>query len=119
MSIRSKFNFKNVFKWLINKWLKAIFIINYNSDAHRKLRSLITSFYDHYDSNYSFNTYRITKCMFYNFPNYLLVEIHSLSPGMIIGERGNCLDRLKDFIQKRYPEKTIKISLEETNPFKP
>jgi ribosomal protein S3 len=104
------------------KWINALyrwaFRIRYATATHRQFRAYVTHFYDHYNENeYSFNQHRITKCRFYDFPKSITIEIHSLSPGMIIGPKGETLDRFKAYMQKRYP-KPIHIRLEETNPFK-
>lgn len=102
----------------ITNLVKVIFRLRYSSDTHRKLRSLVVNFYDYYNEHkWTFNSYRITKCRFYNYPRSLVIEIHSLSPGMIIGKQGQCIDSLKEHIQKRF-KKTVVIKLEETNPFK-
>ena len=95
-------------------------MVRYQSDAHRKFRSFITNFYDHYNDGhkvYHFGSFRITKCRFYDFPKSITIEIHSLSPGMIIGPKGETLDRFKAFMQKRY-SKPVNIQINETNPFK-
>ena len=98
--------------------LKFIFKVRYKSDEHRKFRSLFTAFYDQYnDFEYSFSSYRITKCRLYNYPKSIVIEIHSLSPGMIIGINGKCIDAFKAYMQKRY-DKPITVNLQETNPFK-
>jgi ribosomal protein S3 len=95
-----------------------IFLVRYKSSDHKKFRSYITNFYDHYnDTQFSFNSFRITKCRFYEYPKRFIIEIHSLSPGMIIGPRGRHIDDFKAYMQKRY-SKPIEIKLEETNPFK-
>jgi ribosomal protein S3 len=47
----------------------------------------------------------------------MIVEIHSLSPGAIIGKRGECIDRLKSYLENQLA-KPIEINLQETNPFK-
>jgi len=77
----------------------------------------VINFYDHYDPEYTFYSYRITKIRMYDYPSSIVIEIHSLSPGMIIGIKGETLERLKFFFQARYL-KPITIKLEETNPFK-
>jgi hypothetical protein len=103
------------------KYLKScilfIFRSRYNSNEFRHFKGLMQSFYDNYDPEFEFNRYRITKCRLYSLPSSILIEIHSLSPGMIIGKGGKCYDDLKTFMQKRYT-KPVTIKLEETNPFK-
>jgi ribosomal protein S3 len=92
--------------------------VRYNTEEFKKFKSWVINFYDGYNENeYHFNTYRITKFRLYNYPKHILVEIHSLSPGMIIGKSGKCLDDFTAYLQKRF-SKPIKIILEETNPFK-
>lgn len=94
------------------------FRIKYNSPIHRKLRSLVINFYDyHHEPEFNYLHFKITKCRFYDYPSYMLIEIHSLSPGMIIGARGKCLDAFTNFMKSQL-SKTVKIQLEETNPFK-
>lgn len=98
----------------IKKWL---FRVRYNTDEFRKFKAYITNFYDGYDTQWTWNNYRITKCRLYKYPKSIVVEIHSLAPGMIIGLKGECIDRLKAFLSGRYG-KPVNIDLHETNPFK-
>lgn len=99
-------------------FLKWLFKVKYKSDTHNKLKSLLISFYDnHFEPNIHYSNFRITKCRFYNYPSHILIEIHSLSPGMIIGPRGEHMDALTAYMLLRFP-KPVKIKLEETNPFK-
>jgi ribosomal protein S3 len=77
----------------------------------------IISFYDNYSAEFHYNMFRITKCRLYNYPKGIVIEIYSLSPGMIIGPKGKHMDDFKTHMQKRY-SKPVKIILEETNPFK-
>src|SRR5688572_19022401 len=95
----------------------SFFRCRYNSKRFKQFKGLIMSFYDNYSPEFCFNNFRITKCRLYNLPSAMRIEIHTLSPGMIIGKGGKCYDDLKAFLQKRY-SKPIEIKLEETNPFK-
>lgn len=104
-------------KALIKTIIRWFFLVRYKTDEHKKFRVYFTNFYDNYDLSLHYNAFRITKCRFYNFPKHITIEIHSLSPGMIIGIRGECIDRLKAFLTAKY-KKPINIQLEETNPFK-
>lgn len=108
---------KNRLLKYIKYWALFIFRCRYNSKHFRQFKGLIISFYDNYDSEMGFYRFRITKCRIYNLPSSIIIEIHSLSPGMIIGKGGKCYDDLKTFLQKRYT-KPVTIKLEETNPFK-
>lgn len=99
----------------IQRWY---FRVRYNTIEFRKFKGLICNFYDnYYENEFHFNSFRITKCRIYDYPKYISVEIHSLSPGMIIGPHGKHMDDLTAYLQKRY-SKPIKITLEETNIFK-
>ena len=92
--------------------------VHYNTKEFKIFKGLVMNFYDHfYENEFHFNNFRITKIRLYNYPTYFLVEIHSLSPGMIIGPSGKHMDDFTAFLQKRY-SKPIKLKLEETNPFK-
>jgi ribosomal protein S3 len=102
---------------ITSRFSKWYFQMRYKTPEHRQFRSFITNFYDQYSTEYHFNSYRITKCRLYNYPKRILIEIHSLSPGMIIGAYGRCLDDFKAYMQKRY-SKPITVKLEESNPFK-
>lgn len=103
---------------LIKSIYKHIFRVKYDTDKFRKFRSFITNFYDyHFEPTYTYSHFRITKCRMYDYPDYITIEIHSLSPGMIIGPQGMHLDHLKEYMSKRY-SKPIKIEIMETNPFK-
>jgi len=102
-------------KTLFSKWF---FKVKYKSDKHNKLKSFFTIFYDnHFEPEFTFQNFRITKCIFYDYPSHILIEIHSLSPGMIIGPRGEHMNSLTAYMQKRIT-KPVKIELKETNPFK-
>lgn len=98
----------------ICKWL---FKVKYKTNEHRLFRAYVTNFFDNYDAHLHYNTFKITKCRLYNFPQKIVIEIHSISPGLIIGKRGECIDRLRSFLGSKY-KKPIDIQLEETNPFK-
>lgn len=105
---------KNLIK-LITKWY---FMVKCNSKEFIKFKSLFTSFYDyHFEPEHHFNSFRITKVRLYFLPKEIIIEIHSLAPGMIIGPYGKHMDALKEYMSKRY-SKPIKIDLQETNPFK-
>lgn len=104
---------KKLFK-AISKWF---FKVSYETPEHKKFRAYITNFYDNYDPNLHYNMYKITKCRVYNFPKQIVIEIHSISPGMIVGPRDECIERLKSFLGSKY-KKPISIDLQETNPFK-
>lgn len=106
-------NFKTIFKKLF-LWF---YEVKYDSDLFKEFKSSLICFYDYYSDDWHFNNYRITKCRLYNFPNKMIVEIHSLSPGMIIGKSGKCIDALK-FRLEKVLSKPIEINLQETNPFK-
>jgi ribosomal protein S3 len=98
-------------------FLKWLFKVKYKSATHNKLKAYFTSFYrNHFVPTFDYNNFRITKCCFYNYPSHLLIEIHSLSPGMIIGPRGEHMEALTEYMQKRI-SKPVKLKLEETNPF--
>ena len=102
----------------INNILKWFFKIKYDSDFHSKLRSHVIYFYNYYfEPEYSYSNFRLTKCRFYNFPSYVLIELHSLAPGLIIGASGKNIDAFTKFLQKKI-SKPVKIKIEETNPFK-
>lgn len=94
-----------------------IFRCRYNSKTFKTFRYFICDFYDNYNVEYSFNSYRITKCRIYNFPKRIIIQIHSLSPGIIIGKGGKDILKLENYMQSRY-SKPVKIELKETNPFK-
>lgn len=102
---------------VIRKLWLLLFKVRYDSNEFRRFKSAVINFYENYSSEWHFNSYRITKCRLYNLPAKMIVEIHSLSPGMIIGKRGECIDRLKALLQKQF-YKPLEIKLEETNPFK-
>lgn len=102
---------------LINHLWILLFKVRYNTKLSCRFKSCIINFYDYYNTEWHFNSYRITKISLYNMPKKMIVEIHSLSPGMIIGKSGKCIDRLKAHLQKSF-SKPIEIKLEETNPFK-
>lgn len=103
---------------IINSIRKQIFVVGRNTDKFRQFKAFITNFYDyHFEPDHHYASFRITKCLFYNYPNSITIEIHSLAPGMIIGPRGKHMDALKEYLSKRY-SKTINIELKETNPFK-
>ncbi len=105
----------------MKKWLQNIFKwfhqVHYNSKEHKRFRGYVTNFYDHYDPGYGFSNYRITKIRLYDYRKKIVIQIHSIAPGMIIGKSGNTLDRFKSYMQTRYG-KPIQVTLEETNPFK-
>jgi hypothetical protein len=103
---------------IISVFYKWRFRIKYNSASHRRLRSLVINFYDyHSEPEFHYLHFKITKCRFYDYPSHMLIEIHSLSPGMIIGARGKCMDAFTNFMRSQLC-KPVKIQLEETNPFK-
>jgi ribosomal protein S3 len=102
----------------ITKIKKWIFKIKIGSPLHNKLKAHITNFYSyHFEPYFSYHNFKITKLKFYNFPSCLTIEIHSLSPGIIIGPRGEHIDALTDRLKDKF-DKPVKIQLEETNPFK-
>lgn len=101
---------ESVYKWF--------FKVKYNTHEFRKFKGFITAFYDDYfEPEFTYSHFRITKCRIYTFPKSILIEIHSLSPGMIIGPKGAHIDALKTYMQSRY-SKSVNIDLKETNPFK-
>lgn len=104
-------------KKYIYKLLKHLFCVRYGSLDHKLFRAYVTNFYDNYNPEHSFNSYRITKIRIYDFPRKIVIEINSLSPGMIIGVRGNTIDRFKNFMQSKY-KKPLSVKLEESNPFR-
>lgn len=104
-------------KHIFRRVLKYIFRIRYNTKEFKIFRQYVISFYENYDTEYTFNSFRITKIRMYNYPRSVVIEINSLSPGMIIVVRGRTLDKFKSFIEKRY-SKPVTVVLEESNPFK-
>lgn len=102
---------------MLNKLIRFLFRVRYNTKTFQRFKTTISYFYDGYDESIHYNSYKITKCRLYSFPSKVVVEIHSISPGMIIGKRGECIDRLKALLQKQFT-KPVEIKLEETNPFK-
>jgi hypothetical protein len=103
---------------LVTKIKKLVFRIKAGSAFHKTLKTHFTNFYAyHFEPELSYHHFKITKVKFYNFPSYLLIEIHSLTPGMIIGPRGGHMDALKNRLNDIF-NKPVKIQLEETNPFK-
>lgn len=97
---------------------RYIFRVKYGTEKFRKFKAFLINFYDyHFEPEFHYYSFRITKCRLYDYPHSITIEIHSLAPGMIIGPRGEHIDALKEYMSKRY-SKPIKIDLQETNPFK-
>lgn len=105
-------------KPFVKSFKKWFYKVEYDTQEFRKFKGFIIAFYDyHFEPDYHFHSFRLTKVRLYIYPKSITIEIHSLSPGMIIGKSGKNIDALQAYMQKRY-SKPVKIDLQETNPFK-
>lgn len=102
---------------ILRKLILFIFRVPPTTKKFKHFKALFINFYDCYNTEWQFHSFRITKCRVYDLPKKMIVEIHSLSPGMIIGKSGKCIDALQAHLQKKF-SKYVEIKLEETNPFK-